>query len=227
MMKRILYSVFVLAIMLSGAARSPAQDKASVAKLIEELKKGDDKAAVALGELGPKAKDAIPALIEWLKKRQGAGDALADNCALALGKIGADAVPPLIELLKDKKAMVAWPHAANALKVMGPTGRAAVPALVEVVKGSTDPLSPCLAMDALAAMGPSAKGAVPALIAVLQQAKLPHPNARTHAVVALGKIGPDAKGATDALNELRGRADPILQLHIDDTLERIGAKKKG
>jgi HEAT repeats/PBS lyase HEAT-like repeat len=212
-----------LACLLSDAA---AQDGGKVADLVAKVKMGDAKAAYTLGEMGPKAKDAIPALVAALQKLPMPGDSLPDNAALALGKIGPDAVPALIDMLKDMKAEKAWQHAATALKVMGPPAREAVPVLVDVAKGSKDPLAPLLAVDALGAIGPAAKGAVPMLVDLLRRNKLPPPNGRTHIVVTLGKIGPEAQEAVKALQEVREKADPVLRLHIDEALEQIEKKAK-
>jgi hypothetical protein len=219
-----------LALVLAGSAwlltEARAQDGDKVAGLVEKVKKGDVRAAWTLGEMGPKAKDAIPALIEALNKAPMPGESLPDNAALALGKIGPDAVPPLLEVLKDKKADKAWPHAATALKVIGPGAKDAVPVLVEVAKSSKDPLAPLLAVDAIGAIGPKAKEAVPALVELLRHNQLPPPNGRTHIVVALGKIGQGAKESVKALQEVREKADPVLRLHIDEALEQIEMKAK-
>jgi hypothetical protein len=212
-----------LACLLSGAA---AQDSNKVADLVAKVKMGDTKAAYTLGEMGPKAKDAIPALVAALQKMPMPGDSLPDNAALALGKIGPDAVPTLIDMLKDMKAEKAWQYAATALKGMGPGAKEAVPVLVDVAKGSKDPLAPLLAVDALGAIGPAAKGAVPTLVDLLRRNKLPPPNGRTHIVVTLGKIGPEAHEAVKALQEVREKADPVLRLHIDEALEQIEKKAK-
>lgn len=210
---------------LSAAPGQDAADKEKVALLVKTLRQGEPKAAYLLGQMGPAAKDAIPVLIEMLQREPRPGDSLADNSAIALGKIGAEAVPALIRVLQDKKATVAWPHAASALKAIGPPAREAVPALVEVAKApNKDVLTPCLAVDALGAIGPDAKDAVPELVDLLRHNRLKHPNGRTHVVVALGKIGPGAAEATRALQETRERADVILQMHIDEALERIGKK---
>jgi hypothetical protein len=225
-MKRILLVLVTLTAMACLLREATAQDGDKVAGLVEKVKKGDVKAAYTLGEMGPKAKEAIPALVEALQKMPMPGESLADNAALALGKIGPDAVPALIAVLKDKNAEKAWQYAATALKVIGPGAKEAVPVLIEVTKAKNDLLAPLLAVDALGAVGPAAKEAVPALVDILRRNALPPPNGRTHVVVALGKIGPDAKEAVKALNEVRANADPVLRLHIDEALEQIEKKAK-
>src|SRR5436305_11154838 len=132
------------------AAPAQDKDKEKIDMLIAELRQGNPRAAYVLGEMGPKAKEAIPALVEALKRQPMPGESVADNAALALGKIGPEAVPALVRVLGDNAAATAWPHAATALKVIGPGARDAVPVLTEVAKKSPkDVLTPCLAVDAL------------------------------------------------------------------------------
>ena len=224
-MKRIPLIFVALTALTCVLSEAAGQDGDKIAGLVEKVKQGDVKAAYTLGEMGPKAKEAIPALVEALQKMPMPGDSLPDNAALALGKIGPGAVPALIEVLKDNKAEKAWQYAATALKVIGPGAKDAVPVLVEVAKSSKDPLAPLLAVDALGAVGPAAKDAVPTLVDLLRRNKLPPPNGRTHVVVTLGKIGPEAHEAVKALHEVREKADPVLRLHIDEALEQIEKKK--
>ena len=230
-MKKLLLVAFFAVTCIVNPHLAPAQDKdkEKIDMLIAELRQGNPRAAYVLGEMGTKAKEAIPALVEALKREPMPGESVADNAALALGKIGADAVPALVRVLGDSSATNAWPHAASALKVIGPGARDAVPVLIEVAKKPPpkDVLTPCLAVDALGAIGPGAKPAVPALAELLRHNVLKHPNGRTHIVVTLGKIGPDAAESVKALHEVRERADAVLRLHIDEALERIEPKKKG
>src|SRR5262249_17511644 len=77
----------------------------SIAELIEALQDGDfqirNEAAVALGELGPEARESVPALTQAL---EGEAKYLHRHAAAALGKIGpaaGAAVPALTRALKD------------------------------------------------------------------------------------------------------------------------------
>ena len=90
-------------------------------------------AADAIGEIGPPAKKAVPALRALLRK----GNTLAqDEVLVALASIGPDsssAVPELTEVLKEE-GFGAF-RAARALGRIGPSAREAVPALKAVAKG--------------------------------------------------------------------------------------------
>jgi HEAT repeat protein len=223
-MKPLLISGLALVLLVTHNATAAAQDKEKVAGLIADLKSGDSKAAYALGEIGAGAKEAIPALIAALDTEPRPGEALPDNAAVALAKIGPASVPALIEVLKSNKTRT-WAHAANALKQLGPLAKEAVPALTAVVKTTDHRLTLAVAIDALGAIGSHAKSAVPQLLDVLGSKKEVCTEVWTHAVVTLGKIGPDAKAAVPMLQKLRDKAPPSLRIHIDEAVELIGAKK--
>ena len=88
-------------------------------------------AAVALGEIGPKAKSEVPSLTALL--RNGNEDGwMRENVADALGKIGpdAEAVSALTELLRNEDVELRW-SAIVALDTAGSNSRTAVPILVD------------------------------------------------------------------------------------------------
>ena len=88
---------------------------------------------LALGKIGPEAKDAIPHFVALLKDPD---KHVRWAAAGALGEIGSaakDAVPHLIELLKDLGEDVRW-AAARALGEIGSAAKDAVPHLIELLK---------------------------------------------------------------------------------------------
>jgi 3-methyladenine DNA glycosylase AlkC len=148
-------------------------------------------AALALGEMGPAAVDAVPALIRALEDenvfvRRDAADALGD-----IGPGAVEAVPALIQALGDENDYVRM-AARYALRNIGPE---AVPVLIEALGDENSKVRLCAA-DALGAIGPEAKEAVPALIQALGDEEV---YVRGAAAVALGVIGPEAKEAVPAL----------------------------
>jgi len=86
----------------------------------------------ALGALGPTARDAAPALIDYVKN----GDTRSrPDAATALAKVGGpgltEVVPTLTQALNDRDADVR--HAAvRALGALGPAARSALPALKDL-----------------------------------------------------------------------------------------------
>src|SRR5579871_6679404 len=97
---------------------------------LEEIKHNDpkvrEKAAKAMGEMGPQAEAAVPALLAALEDSE---PPVRSAAIQALGAIGRPAVAPLIDLLKHKEIPVRG-NAALALGRIGPRAKAAVPALI-------------------------------------------------------------------------------------------------
>jgi HEAT repeat protein len=93
-------------------------------------------AAEALGEMGPHAREAVPALTAYLKDSE--LSSYHPYYALALSKIDRQAagaaVPALIEVLDGKTHAISRQEAAKALGEIGAQARAAVPSLQKAVK---------------------------------------------------------------------------------------------
>jgi HEAT repeat protein len=215
---------------------------ADVTKLVADLKSNDADvrraAAKGIGEMGPDAKSATPALLDALKKDK---DLFVRRfAAQALGDVEADpktAVPALAAVLKegDKKELLE--AAVTSLGKMGPT---AVPPLIDAVKtkdaapakGAKPKKGPAptdstalvrtKAIEALGNIGAKAKPAVPVLIDSLRD-----PNVRTEAAEALGNIGPDAKEAVTALRDAAAakgnKKDKNFKQAVDVAIKKIQA----
>ncbi len=107
-------------------------------------------AAVAIGNIGPDAKTAIPALTELFKDKDNVVRCLA---AQAVGSIGSEAkaaIPSLMGLLKDEYARG---HAAWALGNIGLEAKIATPALTELLKDKDEDVRRAAA-DALDKINP-------------------------------------------------------------------------
>ncbi|MGO8928673.1 MAG: HEAT repeat domain-containing protein [Limisphaerales bacterium] len=108
-----------------------------------------------LGEFGPAAKQAVPAL---LRKSQDSSPYARRGALDALGKIGTEpdrVVPVLINALHDPDSYVRG-SALGALGKYGPNAKLAVPALVAFLNASNDSANTMLAADALKAIDPAA-----------------------------------------------------------------------
>jgi HEAT repeat protein len=94
-------------------------------------------AATWLGEIGPTAKAAVPALLQVLK---GNDDTVRAKAAEALGHIHTDAemvIPALITCLNDPKSDLRT-EAAEALAGWGKQSQAAVPRLIQLLDDRSD-----------------------------------------------------------------------------------------
>jgi HEAT repeat protein len=110
---------------------------ASVPVLIAALQEPVSwEAALALARIGPSASNAVPALIERLK-REKVPRPLRETCvaALALGQIGAASVPALIPILSNGDPRVR----TSAALALGYVGAPAAPATPQLVKLLNDP----------------------------------------------------------------------------------------
>ena len=110
---------------------------ASVPVLITALREPVSwEAALVLARIGPSASNAVPALIERLK-REKVPRPLRETCvaALALGQIGAASVPALIPILRHEDPRVR----TSAALALGYVGAPAAPATPQLVKLLNDP----------------------------------------------------------------------------------------
>jgi serine/threonine protein kinase/HEAT repeat protein/Tfp pilus assembly protein PilZ len=198
-----------------------------VSSLIDALRHEDvsvrEWAAVALGHLGPSAKDAVTALRAALKNTM---SGIRDWAAAALGGIGpeaSDAIPDLVGALKDESRFVRA-AAAAALGAMGPSAKDVVPDLIAAMRDENANVR-WRAASALGEIGPDARAAIPALISALEDRDV----STTDAVaLALEKVigkpepspppppQPNPEPPTPAAPEAADVGSLILSLTTDD-----------
>lgn len=160
-------------------------------------------AAYALGEFGPRAAAAVPALRKVLENR-GEHEYVRGGAARALGCIGPgaeSAVPLLIETLASEHHVAVRRNAAWALGRLGPAARSAVPAL----RKRLDDADAAVRVKAAVALWQIDRHgeSIPLLGAMARSNRQPE---AYEAVLALGEVGPEA-AATAALVEVLGAGD--------------------
>jgi HEAT repeat protein len=205
--KAIVCSLAVAAVLLAckfSRAQIPAPPKEvrTLREWIERTKHPDDavreKAAIAIGKLGPRARSAVPLLTEMLYDkswyvREAAAQALEriDPHVKAVGR-------PPGKLLRREDVLNR--HALEIiLTKMGPGSKSAAMALAEA---STDDDGDVrvAAVEALIRMRADANQAVPVLVMQLKSNTGHIP--RRYALTALGKIAPVAKDAVPEMAKL-------------------------
>ena len=182
---------------------------AEVAQLMDSLGDASSntrwRSAEALGNLGGRAKPAVPALVSLLGDRD---EVVRWRAAEALGKIGPDAQPAVEELTQAMKGTgLPATEAAKALGRIGPGAAGAAPALASVF-ASKDVYLRREAAKALARMGPGAAAAVPGLVTALgDDDKV----VRMESARALGRMGVKARVALEALAAATRDKDDLVR----------------
>lgn len=155
--------------------------------LVEMIRRGTGsgpyKAVDALGQLGPDAAPAVPALAAAFRHPD---DDVPRLVARTLAKIGPAAVPALKQSLSDPSQTVR----RQAVESLGWIGQPAVGVLIEALQNDK-PAVRLSAARALGRLGPDARDAVPALIQAVDD---PDQEVRSAAGRALGRVGPGSEG---------------------------------
>jgi HEAT repeat protein len=178
--------------------------------------------AEALGEIGPDARQAIPALIQVLTS--GEGEA-RDQAVGALGKMGPvarAAEPELLKALNEEDAFFRI-KVAEALARIGGPRTPVIWALVDVVKdASHPPFARELAMQALESCGPRAEGSTVALIEARSDS---NPLVSGLAGEVLASLAPESsRNPVATLNAAMTSKDPHLRVVAAEGLWRISGQ---
>jgi HEAT repeat protein len=191
--------------------------KDAVPDLIPYLNDTDDDVYVysALCNMGPAAKDAIPAIRQYVLKKLAAKETGKDTTTsglYSLSELGPDAVPLLIEML-DVHGGYGRMVAIGCLEELGPKAIKAAPALVKLLKHD-DAETRYRAAKVLWKLDKN-PAVVPALVGLLaaeanivddipawRHSKDLKSNFAADAAKMLGEIGPDAKEALPALRKV-------------------------
>ena len=173
-------------------------------------------AAMALGDMGPAAREAAPALIANLgnpdpEVQRTVGDALA--------QIGPETVKPVAEALGSAEARTRQ-GAALALGGLGKAAKEAGPRLADVTEKETDASARIAELGALSRVGVEAGRSVPLLVDALKSGD----DALRHAAVnGLALVRP-AQPAVQALQALLSDNDAALRQRAAHTLSRLGSQ---
>jgi HEAT repeat protein len=233
---------------INAIGGTKALRRVAAAPLAAQLKSENaatrQRAAQALGRLGPDAVDVLPALLDATRAAKGEAafaGALAQIGPAALNAVvaalkesppaesawifltlksfGTPAVPMLMDTLRQPDASLRT-AAARTLGAMGREGAAAAPALFTLAE-SADPSAQAAALRALTAMGSDRTRLKPLLQAAW---KNPAPEMRKAGVAGLAALGESTVLGVDGLLEALGDDDLDGRLAAVQTLGQMGAK---
>lgn len=194
-----------------------------IGSLVDALHHGRDRVMEAvlsvLGDMGPRARSAIPALLDVLaqKSSPSLGSRLTGLICSLDPEMASPALSVLLDQLRDERLEVRR-QAVEGLRNLGPKALAAIPILIEMT-GDRDEHLRFLSMDTLGAIGPEAAAAVPRLIHALHEDKY---FIRWRAASALGEMGPRAQAAIPSLVQcLSASSDGELSKRISWTLKAL------
>lgn len=193
----------------------------AVPDLIEILKSekddmSQDFAAEALGNIGPAAKDAVPALIQHITE----SNRYKKKATEKLGQYQWT-LKSVLETLRDSDIL--W--GARALGKIGPDAKDAAPkllSLLQAIQNEEFNANKHVLIEALGGIGPTASASVPTLIQLLKD---PGADVRLATIVALGKMGPSAKEAKANLEAIIKFAESVeLKNAAQTALRKIGGQ---
>ncbi len=210
----------VVAVVLLGAIfiNSQREETTQLERSIQhlapyEFRSTRSYAAEVLGQMGPAAQPAVPALLEALRDKEGM---VCRAAAKALPKISSspEVVSALIDCLEDSDC-VAPTTVLESLLLIAPLEQAR-PALIGALEHENEQVCKAAA-EALGEIGPL-PGVVPALVECLQDSQCP---ARQEAAHSLGQIGAPAQEAVPALQAATEEEDQLVSLAAAKALWQI------
>jgi HEAT repeat protein len=192
------------------------------------------KACFALGEIGPAAEQAVPALAEALVQdpspRVRAGAALALTKMVPASRAAVEALARALD--QDDEPLVRL-NSALALLRLKEEARPAIPALIRALHDERNQTNaemfPFTIQEAAAlALGHASTGNDEALEALTSVLKSSEGQALRRAVVrALGAVGPPAEAVAPLLRPLLASGPDDLRQAARETLQSIGAAELG
>jgi len=197
-----------------------------VESLIQQLESdSEDKQALAaheLGELGPVAKSAVPALTNVVKE---SSVAARSEAIIALGKIGpaaAPAVPELAKLMRGYSVILKY-NALQALRQIGPAAKSAIKQITPLMESNNSYLKVSAAW-AVATIDPENKETLQQAIQILLDGLHVSINeVQNDAALALSQIGaPAVKPLLETLKKEHKEHHTEECRQICDVLSHMG-----
>jgi len=191
-----------------------------VADLIREDERAIWSACEALEAIVPAASEAVPALVDLIRRSEDR-EVIKSACealrGIALRGIGPDASEAVLALVDSFERSVIK-RACDALGAIGPAASEAVPALADLIRRSKDSWVISSACAALGAIGPAA---VPALVDLIRSEGWGVIDSACEALEAIGPAAlPELKPLTGWLSPL----DKYMKARLKEVIAKIEKK---
>lgn len=216
-------AIILACIAIHGAGRARVSDEL-VQSNIKGLRSKDESvrlvAAQRLGDLGPHAVEAVPALVKAMDEPE---IEVASAVCTALNRVGHAAIPSLVQIMGDVDASekIRW-YAAEALADLGPD---ALPHLVKAMDAE-DVAVRMMAIDSLPRVGIAAETAVPKITEFLggTNTNLTQSSVVSFAQIAALSADPGKSLAFKSLLNAAKSEDAALRRAVVSAFEFMGDK---
>ncbi|MFG0288867.1 MAG: HEAT repeat domain-containing protein [Rhodopirellula sp. JB044] len=184
-----------------------------------------DLAVAVLKELGPKAKSAIPDVVEALAAAEGE---FRRDLQTVCGQVGPDAAAATRELARSLKSDEESTRisALFALGSIGPQANAATGDVESFMDSATDPFEKLLAAWAISKLAPTDETKIAKIVPVLVNGlTFPDQRVQAEAIMTLESLGSAASSATDALTALANdqTAQPEMRSLAESAAKAVSA----
>ncbi|MGA2659663.1 MAG: M56 family metallopeptidase [Verrucomicrobiota bacterium] len=173
-----------------------------------------ERAATALGIMGPAAEPAIPILMLATNDKRWY---VRNAARVALMRLRGESVLPLIEELKDTSDPISWYQRAMLVSDFGTNAEPAIPFLISAL-GTSNAIILGHAALALGKINREPSVCVPALIPLLSSADV---STRQKSLYALGQFGKASREAAPAITRCLGDSDPWVRMQATNILKGI------
>ena len=175
---------------------------------------------VALGMIGPDAKDAVPVILRVVDDAKVA-EWESQYAAVAFGQIGADAEPAIPYLMKHLRKATDNKWRGKIAHSLAQVGKASVPVLVEAIADEQAGLAEFV-QSSLAEIG---QDAVPAVITAVQSSNPLMRERAAFTIALLSEQNPSAIAAhLNEITPLLGDKNYKVRLSALDTLGILGSR---
>ena len=199
-----------------------ARSEARLDKLLLQVKQGTLEearaAAETLGEMGARAEEASPDLVDLLAQPRAAVVWAIVQALATIAREDEEVIDDLLDGLRDPDKNIRW----GSTRALGLVGKGAEDAIEDLCVVLRDPNGPVCwaAVEALTQIASESDQALDRLIGLLEDAEH-NEHVLWGISIALGRLGPRAESAIPALDRLSKETNRALRWAAAEALKRI------